>query len=129
MSHQVMLETQFLDRELLEICLSESGYSFVTNGNLVNYRGGEEGNVDILVKVGNHANRVGFRLNKNDNSYNIVGDFYQTGITQDQFKNKLQKNYTTKKLELLLRQGRYTIIEKQNTNKNTTKIRARKMVG
>jgi hypothetical protein len=128
MSHQVKLQAQIKDKEVLEETLRELNYSFVHNEKLIDYYGKDLGTVDLIVKIGESTNKVGFLFDSVENTYNIVGDFYNTGITKESFRNSIKKTYVGKKLESLLQKKRYTVVEKSTKNNGAIKMLARTMV-
>ena len=128
MSHQVTLKTQIKDRDVLESTLSELGYSFRSGGRLVTYEREDAGEVDIMVNIKGHDNKVGFRFNKEENCYNVVGDFWNTGVVESSFCNSIKKNYVEKKVTDLLAAKRYVVTNKTVEKNGAIKIVARSMV-
>lgn len=128
MSHQVTVKTQIKDRDVLEQTLQNLGYTYSQGGRLIDYYNRDAGEVALLVKVGNKSDRVGFRFNEAEQTYDIVGDFFGTGISETTFRNNIKKTYVANKVESLLRKKRYTIVEKKTNNKGAIQICARAMV-
>jgi hypothetical protein len=128
MSHQVMVKTQIKDRNVLESTLSELGYSFRSGGRLVAYRGEDAGEVDIMVNIKGHDNKVGFRFSNKENCYEIVGDFWNTNVSQQDFTSSIKKNYVEKKVTALLAAKRYVVVNKKVERNGAIKMVARSMV-
>lgn len=128
MSHQVTIKTQIKDRNVLESTLSELGYSFRSGGRLVAYKGEDAGEVDIMVNIKGYDNKVGFRFNKEENCYDVVGDFWDTGVDKLNFCNSIKKNYVEKRVTALLAAKRYVVTNKTVERNGAIKMVARSMV-
>jgi len=127
MSHQVQLKVQIKNLETLKTTLEELGYSYSENGKLADYRDKNLGVVDLLVNTGNHSNRVGFKLDQKEGYYDLVGDFYQTDVSEQTFRNSVKKIYVAKEVKVLLRRKRYTVLSEETVKGGAVKIRARAM--
>lgn len=127
MSHQVKLKVQIKNLATLKLTLEELGYSYSDNGQLVDYRDNNLEKVELLVNTGNHSNRVGFQLNKEEGTYDLVGDFYQTNVNETIFRNSVKKTYVAKEIKVLLHRKRYTVLNEETVKGGAIKIRARSM--
>ena len=128
MSHQVTLKTQIKDKIVLEEVLKELGYNFSYNGKIIDYYNKSMGKVDIMISFRDKPNSVGFRFNKKDQAYELVGDFWKCGISEDNFRNSVKKLYVEKKLRVLLTKKRYTVVDKNIARNGAVKMLARGMV-
>lgn len=127
MSHQTKLRVQIKNLNTLKETLEELGYSYSENGILTDYRDKNLGKVDLLVKVGSHSNRVGFKFDAKEEMYDLVGDFYQTSVNEQTFRNAVKKTYVAKEVKVLLRRKRYTVLNEEVVKGGAVKIRARAM--
>jgi hypothetical protein len=127
MSHQVTIKAQIKNLVTLKTALEQLGYSYEENGRLSDYQSHKLGTVDLLVSTGKHTNRVGFKLDESGEEYNLVGDFYQTGVAENKFRNAVKKTYVALEIKALVRRKRYTVIKEEQTAKGAIKIRARAM--
>src|SRR4030042_5125331 len=127
MSHQVKLKVQVKNIATLKETLEDLGYSYTEGGMLVDYRGNKVGKADLLVAIGSHTNRVGFKMDVNDEGYDLVGDFYNTGANETDFRNAVKRTYVSKEVKVLLRRKRYTVLSEESVKGGAVKIRARAM--
>jgi len=104
MSHKVELKTRLDNKKYILDALSQLGYKVTEakNGESLSTKSQFKGvatNADIIVNSKNGKNinsSFGFRKEK-DNSYSVVGDFWGTDVTQDEFMSSIQMK--SKKLE------------------------------
>lgn len=127
MSHQVKVQTQIKDKQILMETLSELGYSYSENGMLVDYLGKDIENVSISVKVGQKNNRVGFKYDSTTELYDLVGDFFGLGTNETKFRDSVKKTYVSKQVQTLLSKKRYTVTDQSITSQGGIKIIARQI--
>jgi len=128
MSHQVVLKTKIIDKVVLEDTLRDLGYTFSYDKEIIDYHGKNVGKVDIVIDNLGKSNKVGFAFSNDDQSYNVVGDFWGCNATEAKFTNSVKKTYAEKKVVSLLVRDRYNVVSKKNTENNTIKIVARSIV-
>lgn len=128
MSHQVQVKTQIKDKVVLEDVLKELGYGINYDQNIIDYHGRSLGKIDIVVTINGISNKVGFKLNKEEQYYEIVGDFWNTRTDEKTFRNSVKKMYVEKQLTTLLSKKRYNVVSKEVAKNGAIKMVARTMV-
>lgn len=128
MSHQVQVKTQIKDKAVLEDVLKDLGYSVNYDQNLIDYHGKSLGKIDITVTINGISNKVGFKFNKEEQYYEIVGDFWNTRTNEAIFRNSVKKLYVEKQLKTLLSKKRYNVVSKEVSKNGAVKIVARTMI-
>ena len=91
MSHLTVLKTELRNLNALTAALTRLGYSWKLGGTVKDFFG-KTAAVDLVVEIpGQRA--VGFARNPQSVLLELVGDWYQSRITQQQFLDSLTCNY------------------------------------
>ena len=94
MSHISKLKCKGLnDKDLIISALKEMGFNIV-DGAVVGH-GSLSADTEFRLS---EKKSIGFAKDEEEN-YNVVGDFWRTGIEEDEFVHKLETNYQAKLLE------------------------------
>jgi hypothetical protein len=116
MSHISRIKTQWSDANILIQALSDLGYEVEAGPVMLTALGGEQTEVDILVRL-RLSNNIGFR--KNGDVYEVIADWFGVlGVKRTTFIRKLNQRYayvaTRQKLE---EQGFLLVEEKDQRGK------------
>lgn len=117
MSHITKYKINMVSMEALKRALKTMGYNAV-EGKLKGYNNATS-KTDIIVKE--HPS-LGFLKNE-DGSINFVGDFYNTGLQEKDFMNKLKSEYTYAELKRSLQGNPNIKIVKESRNNGKIQVR------
>lgn len=94
MSHWIKVGTKMDKLDHIAQALDRMGqkYELADDKKLSVKAAGNSSEVDILIVDERNKKEIGMKQQK-DGTFAFVGDFYYTGINQQQFTNKLQGNY------------------------------------
>jgi Protein of unknown function (DUF1257) len=90
MSHFTTIKVQIKNSEVLADVLTELGHKFEANTQVRGYQG-DRTNAEYVIRRSNGYD-IGFRKDGDDN-YELIADFWGTGINQAQFVNEIQQKY------------------------------------
>jgi hypothetical protein len=127
MSHFTKVQTKLSDLVCLRQALADLGYTSEEGSVEVRgYRGARE-RADLVVRTGS-AYDVGFR--KAGDVYELVADWWGvetgTGLTQEQFVQRLTQRYAYHKVLTEVRKQGFTVATEETQGDQTIKVVVRK---
>jgi Protein of unknown function (DUF1257) len=90
MSHFTTIKVQIKNSEILTNVLADLGHKVEVNTQVRSYQG-DRTNAEYVIRRSNGYD-IGFRKDGDDN-YELIADFWGTGINQAQFVNEIQQKY------------------------------------
>jgi Protein of unknown function (DUF1257) len=119
MSHFTTIKVQIKNSEVLANVLAELGHKVETNIQVRGYQG-DRINAEYVIRRQNGYD-IGFRKDGDDN-YELIADFWGTGINQVQFVNEIQQKYAHKMLLATVETQGYTIEAEEVLNDGTVRV-------
>jgi hypothetical protein len=119
MSHFTTIKVQIKNSEVLADVLTELGHKFEANTQVRGYQG-DRTNAEYVIRRSNGYD-IGFRKDGDDN-YELIADFWGTGINQVQFVNEIQQKYAHKMLLNTAESQGYTIEAEEVLNDGTVRV-------
>jgi Protein of unknown function (DUF1257) len=119
MSHFTTIKVQIKNSEVLADVLTELGHKFEANTQVRGYQG-DRTNAEYVIRRSNGYD-IGFRKDGDDN-YELIADFWGTGINQVQFVNEIQQKYAHKMLLNTAESQGYTIETEEVLNDGTVRV-------
>ncbi|AFY92290.1 DUF1257 domain-containing protein [Chamaesiphon minutus] len=119
MSHFTTIKVQIKNGEVLANVLAELGHKVETNAQVRGYQG-DRINAEYVIRRQNGYD-IGFRKDSDDN-YELIADFWGTGINQVQFVNEIQQKYAHKMLLTTAETQGYTIEAEEVLNDGTVRV-------
>lgn len=109
MSHISVIRTQIVERDCLLKALDDLGYPYETGNLKLKGYGGQQTDVEILIRRPLSAD-IGLR--RNNNSYEIVADWFSVlGIKREEFTQQLLQRYAYHTARTRLEEQGFTLIE------------------
>ncbi|MCA1954093.1 MAG: DUF1257 domain-containing protein [Anaerolinea sp.] len=109
MSHISVIRTQIVERDCLLKALDDLGYRYETGNLKLKGYGGQQTDVEILIRRPLSAD-IGLR--RNNNSYEIVADWFSVlGIKREEFTQQLLQRYAYHTARTRLEEQGFTLIE------------------
>jgi hypothetical protein len=96
MSHFTTIKVQIKDAGVLREVLQGLGYVVEVDGKVRGYQGNTTV-ADFVIRRSNGYD-IGFRRSEGDENYEVIADFWGTGINQRQFLNEVQQKYAHRML-------------------------------
>ena len=119
MSHFTTIKVQIKNAEILTNVLAELGHQVEVNTQVRGYQG-ERTNAEYVIHRTNGYD-IGFRKDGDDN-YELIADFWGTGINQAQFVNEIQQKYAHKMLLNTAESQGYTIEAEEVMQDGTVRV-------
>jgi Protein of unknown function (DUF1257) len=119
MSHFTTIKVQIKNSEVLADVLTELGHKFEANTQVRGYQG-DRTNAEYVIRRSNGYD-IGFRKDGDDN-YELIADFWGTGINQVQFVNEIQQKYAHKMLLNTAKSQGYTIEAEEVMQDGTVRV-------
>jgi hypothetical protein len=119
MSHFTTIKVQIKNSEVLAQVLADLGHKVETNTQVRGYQG-DRINAEYVIRRQNGYD-IGFRKDGDDN-YELIADFWGTGINQAQFVNEIQQKYAHKMLLTTAETQGYTIEAEEVLNDGTVRV-------
>jgi len=121
MSHFTTIKVQIKNSDILANVLTELGHQFEINTQVRGYQG-DRTNAEYVIRRQNGYD-IGFRKKEDgDDNYEIIADFWGTGINQSQFINEIQQKYAHKMLLTTAETQGYTIEAEEVLNDGTVRV-------
>jgi Protein of unknown function (DUF1257) len=119
MSHFTTIKVQIKNSEILANVLAELGHKVEVNTQVRGYQG-DRTNAEYVIRRSNGYD-IGFRKDGDDN-YELIADFWGTGINQVQFVNEIQQKYAHKMLLNTAESQGYTIEAEEVMQDGTVRV-------
>ena len=119
MSHFTTIKVQIKNSDVLADVLAELGHKVEANTQVRGYQG-DRINAEYVIRRQNGYD-IGFRKDGDDN-YELIADFWGTGIDQVQFVNEIQQKYAHKMLLTTVETQGYTIEAEEVLNDGTVRV-------
>lgn len=119
MSHFTTIKVQIKNAEVLANVLTELGHKVEANTQVRGYQG-DRINAEYVIRRQNGYD-IGFRKDGDDN-YELIADFWGTGINQVQFVNEIQQKYAHKMLLTTVETQGYTIEAEEVMQDGTVRV-------
>lgn len=119
MSHFTTIKVQIKNSEVLTDVLTELGHKVEVNTQVRGYQG-DRTNAEYVIRRSNGYD-IGFRKDGDDN-YELIADFWGTGINQVQFVNEIQQKYAHKMLLNTAESQGYTIEAEEVMQDGTVRV-------
>ena len=123
MSHFSTIKTQLREVEPLTKALSQLGYTINTDQKLVKGYRGKVTAVDINLDLPGNT-EVGFKWNKNSNSYELVTDLdlWNLDLPVERFISKITQMYAYETIISKTKEDGYQIVEQNNKNDGSIEL-------
>jgi tRNA G26 N,N-dimethylase Trm1 len=118
MSHFTTIKVQIKQGEVLLQVLKELGYQVEQNTHIRGYMG-DKTNAEYVIKQSNGYD-LGFR--KNEESYELVADFWGAKINQQEFINKISQKYAHKTLMETIQTEGFNVEEEEVLADGTVRV-------
>ncbi|ALB39561.1 MULTISPECIES: DUF1257 domain-containing protein [Nostocales] len=118
MSHFTTIKVQIKQGEVLLDVLQELGYQVEQNTQVRGYRG-DKTNAEYVIKQSNGYD-LGFR--KNEESYELVADFWGAKINQQEFINNISQKYAHKTLMETIQTEGFSVEEEEVLEDGTVRV-------
>jgi hypothetical protein len=118
MSHFTSIKVQIKNGEILHQVLQELGYQVECNTKVRGYEGNRT-NAEYVIRQ-NNGYDLGFR--RTDENYEIVADFWGTGINQTQFVNSIMHKYAHKTLMHTVQEQGFNVEEEEVMEDGTVRV-------
>jgi tRNA G26 N,N-dimethylase Trm1 len=118
MSHFTTIKVQIKQGEVLLQVLKELGYQVEQNTHIRGYRG-DKTNAEYVIKQSNGYD-LGFR--KNEESYELVADFWGAKINQQEFINNISQKYAHKTLMETIQTEGFNVEEEEVLADGTVRV-------
>lgn len=126
MSHFTQVATKLANKEMLLRALRELGYEPEEAALIRGYRG-QETYADIAVRM-KKGYDVGLVL-KSDGTYSFLADWFGVeGFTQEQFVNKVQRQYALATVMAQVSRQGFNLVEQQKNVDGSIKVVVRRWV-
>ena len=119
MSHFTTIKVQIKNSEVLADVLAELGHKVEANTQVRGYQG-DRINAEYVIRRSNGYD-IGFRKDGDDN-YELIADFWGTGINQVQFVNEIQQKYAHQMLLNTAESQGYTIEAEEVMQDGTVRV-------
>jgi hypothetical protein len=120
MSHFTTIKVQIKDGEVLREVLQELGYGVEMNTMVRGYRG-DTTSANFVIRRSNGYD-IGFRKKDGDENYEVIADFWGTGINQKQFLNEIQQKYAHRMLMNTVVQQGYCVEDEEVMEDGTVRV-------
>jgi hypothetical protein len=120
MSHFTTIKVQIKDGEVLREVLQELGYGVEMNTMVRGYRG-DTTSANFVIRRSNGYD-IGFRKKDGDENYEVIADFWGTGINQKQFLNEIQQKYAHRMLLNTVVQQGYDVEAEEVMEDGTVRV-------
>ena len=118
MSHFTTIKVQIKQGEVLLQVLKELGYQVEQNTQVRGYMG-DKTNAEYVIKQSNGYD-LGFR--KNEESYELVADFWGAKINQQEFINNISQKYAHKTLMETIQTEGFNVEEEEVLADGTVRV-------
>jgi hypothetical protein len=118
MSHFTTIKVQIKQGEVLLQVLKELGYQVEQNTHIRGYMG-DKTNAEYVIKQSNGYD-LGFR--KNEESYELVADFWGAKINQQEFINNISQKYAHKTLMETIQTEGFNVEEEEVLADGTVRV-------
>jgi tRNA G26 N,N-dimethylase Trm1 len=118
MSHFTTIKVQIKQGEVLLQVLKELGYQVEQNTHIRGYMG-DKTNAEYVIKQSNGYD-LGFR--KNEESYELVADFWGAKINQQEFINNISQKYAHKTLMETIQTEGFNVEEEEVLADGTARV-------
>ena len=118
MSHFTTIKVQIKQGEVLLQVLKELGYQVEKNTHIRGYMG-DKTNAEYVIKQSNGYD-LGFR--KNEESYELVADFWGAKINQQEFINNISQKYAHKTLMETIQTEGFNVEEEEVLADGTVRV-------
>ena len=118
MSHFTTIKVQIKQGEVLLQVLKELGYQVEHNTHIRGYMG-DKTNAEYVIKQSNGYD-LGFR--KNEESYELVADFWGAKINQQEFINNISQKYAHKTLMETIQTEGFNVEEEEVLADGTVRV-------
>jgi Protein of unknown function (DUF1257) len=120
MSHFTTIKVQIKDGEVLREVLQELGYGVEMNTMVRGYRGDRTA-ANYVIRRSN-AYDIGFRRSEGDENYEVIADFWGTGINQKQFLSEVQQKYAHRMLLNTVAEQGYSVEDEEVMEDGTVRV-------
>ena len=118
MSHFTTIKVQIKQGEVLLQVLKELGYQVEQNTHIRGYMG-DKTNAEYVIKQSNGYD-LGFR--KNEESYELVADFWGAKINEQEFVNNISQKYAHKTLMETIQTEGFNVEEEEVLADGTVRV-------
>lgn len=118
MSHFTTIKVQIKNGELLHETLQELGYTVECNTTVRGFQG-KSTTAEYVIRQ-NNGYDLGFRLN--EETYELVADFWGAQINQTEFVNKISQTYAHKQLMITFEQEGFNLEEEESLEDGTIRL-------
>jgi hypothetical protein len=120
MSHFTTIKVQIKDGEVLREVLQELGYGVEMDTMVRGYRGDRTA-ANFVIRRSNGYD-IGFRKKDGDENYEVIADFWGTGINQRQFLNEVQQKYAHRMLMNTVERQGYSVEAEEVMEDGTVRV-------
>ena len=123
MSHFSTIKTQLKEAEPLISALNDLGYVINQEEKFIKGYGGKFTAVDISMDLSGNT-KVGFKWNKNSNSYELVTDLdlWKFELPVERFISKVTQMYAYQTIISKTKDDGYQIVEQKNKNDGSIEL-------
>jgi len=118
MSHFTTIKVQIKNGEILHQVLKELGHQVECNSNVRGYQGSKT-YAEYIIRQKNGYD-LGFR--RNEESYEIVADFWGANINQQEFVNAIAQKYAHKTLMATVQEQGFNVEEEETLQDGTVRV-------
>jgi Protein of unknown function (DUF1257) len=120
MSHFTTIKVQIKDAGVLREVLQGLGYVVEVDGQVRGYQGNTTV-ADFVIRRSNGYD-IGFRRSDGDENYEVIADFWGTGINQRQFLNEVQQKYAHRMLMNTVERQGYSVEAEEVMEDGTVRV-------